>query len=453
LAKTVTLFDQLSIIWIALTIVRRLGGECFVCFRIDLLFLTLFFVTTFMGVLIWKPWSEALRTAFFDCATLVPAGLMAVLGVLYAGRKARSSTGYFGWVLMGIAGFAYFIGQCIWTYYEVVIKIEAPFPSWADAGYLVAELFFTIGVFVLFSSRPVMGRVRLLMDSAIAMTSVGALSWYLIMGKLWNQSSTSLLGKLIGVAYPFLDAIALYGVVVLYCSLQRKSTMQRSIALVAGGVASIVLADSCYLFYTLDGSYQTGTWLEAGWTLGLLLCANGLWLQLKSSSQENEAEALCDEGETAGSPFGMAVRLLLPYVFAAAALASFASYDLKNYGRISLSIIAWGCVLVALVVVRQVLTIIENQHLAQQVSSLLNFNKAINNTLDVSNVLSVRGKPCAPVDGCRRRDCVAAFAGRTTLGYRSVSTGPARQNGITHLSMLWRRSWRLCARHKRLSDV
>jgi diguanylate cyclase (GGDEF)-like protein len=44
---------------------------------------------------------------------------------------------------------------------------------------------------------------------------------------------------------------------------------------------------------------------------------------------------------------------------------------------------------VALVVVRQVLTIIENQHLAQQVSSLLNFNKAINNTLDVSNVLSV----------------------------------------------------------------
>jgi diguanylate cyclase (GGDEF)-like protein len=234
-----------------------------------------------------------------------------------------------------------------------------------------------------------MGRVRLLMDSAIAMTSVGALSWYLIMGKLWNQSSTSLLGKLIGVAYPFLDAIALYGVVVLYCSTQRKSTMQRSIALVVAGIASIVLADSCYLFRTLDGSYQTGTWLEAGWTFGLLLCANGLWLQLKSSPQEDEAEAAPDDAVAAGSSYVMAVRLLSPYVLAAMALAAIAAYDLKYYGRVSFSIIVWGCVLVALVVVRQVLTIIENQHLAQQVTALLNFNKAVNNTLDVSNVLSV----------------------------------------------------------------
>lgn len=352
-------------------------------------FFNFVFVATFMGVLIWKPWSEAAHTAFFDCAAIVPAALISVLGVLYARRKPRTSTGYFGWILFSLSGFCYAIGQCIWTYYEVVLKLEAPFPSWADAGYLAAELFFTIGVFVLFSSRPVVGRVRLLMDSAIAMTSVGALSWYLIMGKLWNQSSTSLLGKLIGVAYPFMDAIALYGVVVLYISTQRKSSMQRSIALVVMGVTTIVLADSCYLYQSLDGSYQTGTWLEVGWTFGWLLCANAVWVQLKARREENEAESVSDEVAAPGSGFSAALRLLSPYVFAATALAAIASYDLKHYGVVSLSIIVWGCVLVALVVVRQVLTIIENQHLAQQVSSLLNFNKAINNTLDVSNVLAV----------------------------------------------------------------
>jgi hypothetical protein len=278
-----------------------------------------------MGVLIWKPWSEAAHTAFFDCATIVPVALISVLGVLYARRKPRTSAGYFGWILLSFSGFCYGIGQCIWTYYEVVLKLNAPFPSLADAGYLAAELFFTIGVFVLFSSRPVVGRVRLLMDSAITMTSVGALSWYLIMGKLWNQSSTSLLGKLIGVAYPFMDAIALYGVVVLYCSTPRKSTMQRSIALVALGITTIVLADSCYLYQSLDGSYQTGTWLEVGWTFGWLLCANAVWVQLQARRQENEAESVSDEIAAPGSSFGAALRLLSPYVFAATALAVIAS--------------------------------------------------------------------------------------------------------------------------------
>jgi hypothetical protein len=88
----------------------------------------------------------------------------------------------------------------------------------------------------------------------------------------------------------------------------------------------------------------------------------------------------------------MALRLLAPYVLAAVALAAIAAYDLKYHGRVSFSIIAWGCVLVALVVVRQVLTIIENQHLARQVTALLDFNKAVNNTLDVNNVLSVAAK-------------------------------------------------------------
>jgi hypothetical protein len=122
--------------------------------------------------------------------------------------------------------------------------------------------------------------MRLLMDSAIAMTSVGALSWYVIMGKLWEQSSTSLLGKLIGVAYPFLDAIALYGVV---CSIAARNAEHDAafIALIVAGVGQHWLADSCYLYYNLDGTYETGTWLEAGWTFGRLLCVNALRLQLK----------------------------------------------------------------------------------------------------------------------------------------------------------------------------
>jgi hypothetical protein len=84
------------------------------------------FVLIFLGVLKFQPWCDAARTAFFDCATLVPSGLMAVLGVLYARCKAKTSTGYVGWIFMGLAGAAYFIGQSIWTYYEVVLQIEAP---------------------------------------------------------------------------------------------------------------------------------------------------------------------------------------------------------------------------------------------------------------------------------------------------------------------------------------
>ena len=39
------------------------------------------------------------------------------------------------WLLIGLAHFGLFTGQCLWTYFELGLGI-APFPSWADAGFL-----------------------------------------------------------------------------------------------------------------------------------------------------------------------------------------------------------------------------------------------------------------------------------------------------------------------------
>src|SRR5258708_3838268 len=62
-------------------------------------------------------------------------------------RTARRSDGQFrrGWVLLGASAASWGLGQAVWSVYEVGFGIT-PFPSAADAGYLVAVPLAILGV-------------------------------------------------------------------------------------------------------------------------------------------------------------------------------------------------------------------------------------------------------------------------------------------------------------------
>jgi diguanylate cyclase (GGDEF)-like protein/putative nucleotidyltransferase with HDIG domain len=386
--------------------------------------LTLAFVAFYIALSWGPPWLRSLekfRYYAFDILYILPPTLGFVTGVVYMRRVPRSANGYNGWVLLGLACLFFALGHSIWAYYELLANFETPFPSWADAAFLFAEVLLIIGVFVLFGTMPIVGRLRLLLDSAIAVISVGAFSWYILIERLWAQSNTSLPAKLIGIAYPMADVVALYSACVIYLGTREHSTVRRSVACVVAGIISIAVADFAFSFATLNSTYLTGTWTNFGWMLGCMLIANAIRLQtVRHSSTEvetgNEYSNLPQQSVTVW-------RLLGPYLAAASAIFAIAFYDFENNGTIALSILGWGLSLLVLVALRQVFTLLENQQLTQQFAMLLEYTKELNDVLDVEHVLQVTARYTQKLTGAHSAAAWVVKKDRNAHERRNVTRG------------------------------
>ncbi len=102
--------------------------------------LTLFVLIAYVAILVW--WI-ILRMHHTDNNYLFnwSYGVIALVSSLYAFYVAKKRWGGFGSVFgkliifLGIGLLAQWFGLQIWTYYNLIAKVEVPYPSWADLGY------------------------------------------------------------------------------------------------------------------------------------------------------------------------------------------------------------------------------------------------------------------------------------------------------------------------------
>jgi hypothetical protein len=381
---------------------------------------SLLYAVVFVAMLIIHPGSEKFYLTFHNFYQVIPP-IFAGTCVLSFARLGQQTSRIrrTGWILIGIGCLSWGVGQGIWAYYESVLGVEVPFPSMADAGYLGGYPFLIVGVFLLFGSMRVAGRARLVLDSAIAASSVGVLSWYFLVSPLWTQKETPLSEKILGAAYPLGDVVIFFAALVLFNTATTTSVLRRSLAFLMSGIVLLALADSTFFYYNLQDAYQTGSWFDWGWSFGWLLIGYAallpLWwpqqeLQVETSEKDDAAQAESVAALAPGSSLtyltpALLVRVLLPYTVAAVAFGIVATHDYRHDGNISPSTLMAGLWLIALVIFRQVLTLLENQHLTaqlrafnanledavtqrtQQLKSLHGLTKAVNNTLQVDEVL------------------------------------------------------------------
>src|SRR5690349_5226910 len=142
------------------------------------------------------------------------------------------------------------MGQSTWTYYETIVGGN-PFPGWADLGYLGVFPFILTGVLLLFKDTSGVGRTRILLDSAIATSSFGILSWYFIIKPIWADASVTVLARLISVAYPLGDLALLFISIVLLHSTSTSRTMKRSMLWILAGTLMLTFADTMFTFLSM----------------------------------------------------------------------------------------------------------------------------------------------------------------------------------------------------------
>ena len=202
-------------------------------------------------------------------------GVASAVAAISLGVAARRSSGRLriAWTLIAAGAASWTIGEAIWSWYEVFQGIAVPFPSAADAGFLLAIPLGIAGVLT-FTSAPsrMATRGEAVLSGAIVALSLLFVAWALGLRTVYDQSQQPVPATLIGLAYPVGDIVT---ITVLLIAVRRATKAQVGrMLLLIGGLASIAVADSAFTYLTANGTYGSiGSVLDIGWVVGYLLIA------------------------------------------------------------------------------------------------------------------------------------------------------------------------------------
>ena len=200
------------------------------------------------------------------------AAFVAAASCGYAAGRTSGRTRV-AWALFAASALSWGAGEVVWSVYQVGLGVAVPFPSAADAGFLLAVPLAVGGVFA-FTSAPtrLATRGQTVLSGAIIALTLLFLAWEFGLGKVYETSPASPLAQGIGLAYPIGDIIT---ATVLLVALQRarRGDVGR-LTLLLGGLAFTALADSAFAYLTANGTYGAlGSVLDTGWVVGYLLIA------------------------------------------------------------------------------------------------------------------------------------------------------------------------------------
>ncbi|HEV2140081.1 MAG TPA: PAS domain-containing sensor histidine kinase [Candidatus Dormibacteraeota bacterium] len=200
-------------------------------------------------------------------AALIAAASCSFAAVRNSGRTRLA------WTLFAASTFSWGVGEVIWSVYEVGLGVAVPFPSAADAGFLLAVPFAIGGVFA-FTSAPtrLATKGQTVLSGAIVALSFLFIAWQVGLAKVYETSPASPAAQAIGLAYPIGDIIV--GTVLVVALQRARRADVGRLALLLGGFAFTALADSAFAYLTANGTYGAiGSVLDSGWVIGFLLVA------------------------------------------------------------------------------------------------------------------------------------------------------------------------------------
>lgn len=176
------------------------------------------------------------------------------------------------------------LGEMVWSYYTLVLHVEIPYPSLADAVWIFSWPLWSIGIFFLsfatgakFSLRKRTGQFQLIIIPAIAI----AVSYYLLIIVARQGSWTSgggILKIFFDFAYPILDIMVLTFSLLLY-GLSFKYLGGRfkwAVLIILSGFVFDYLADLTFTYTTTAGTFYNGSWIDLLFTTAMFLLSFGV---------------------------------------------------------------------------------------------------------------------------------------------------------------------------------
>ncbi len=279
------------------------------------------------------------------------AALTAVLGT---GWAAWRSTGRVraAWSSVAAGAGLWASGQGVWCYYELIAHHATPFPSLADAGYLLFPVGAALGLWLLPTIHGHGSRGRWVLDGGIIVSSLVAVSWATSLGAVAQAGGDSRFAFAVSLAYPVGDILILSMAILALC---RPQVERRELVLLSLAMVAMAIADSAFVYLNATGAYATGSLSDIGWVAAFLLLAIA-----GANAASRPFPAVKSAPEVA--PDRPAASTMLPYLpLLCAAVILFGrrvqGHDLDAVEFVSVS------VAFAMVLARQYLTVRDNRAL------------------------------------------------------------------------------------------
>lgn len=292
------------------------------------------------------------------------------------------------WSSLAVAIALYASGQAIWTVLDITTNGNAPFPGVYDIGFVGSYPFFLLGTLLLTRrNKATVGRARLLLDALAVIGAALALSWFFLL----YPSITSLANQppggaaFLSIYFPAGDLfLVAVGALLMFSPLANRS-QQSVFLLLCMGLFFLAITDSLLGYYNLSfdpanpltTGFHTGTLQDVLWPLSLLLIGlaaieyphsvareqeqterrKNVNLVLSSSSRQNSL-----------SQFSMTAQTLTPFILSIGTCAVLLTGVANQKAPLPVQVEAdaVALVLILLVVVRQALTLMENNRLTMQ---------------------------------------------------------------------------------------
>jgi len=195
------------------------------------------------------------------------AGAAAVSIALLARRTTGRERASWSALAAGCAAWA--AGQGAWSWYELRLGRELPFPSLGDVGFLLFPVGACVALWLLPARASQAERGRRLLDSLTVTAALSLVWWSTALGAVARAGAADPLALTVSLAYPASDLVVLALTVIV---MSRSCDQRRTLSLFGLGIGAIALADSVFAYQTALGTYG-GTLADVGWVVGFGLLA------------------------------------------------------------------------------------------------------------------------------------------------------------------------------------
>ncbi|MEU9860002.1 aminotransferase class I/II-fold pyridoxal phosphate-dependent enzyme [Streptomyces sp. NPDC047971] len=188
------------------------------------------------------------------------SGVAAILTGVHLHKPAKR----WPWLVLAGANFAFVAGDTAYNLLEALFGQTNPFPSVADALYLVTYPLFAIGLYGFIRYRAAGRDLGVALDALILTSGLALLSWVNLITPLATSPDMTWIEKAISIAYPLGDVLMLAMLVRLLFPGGLKS---RAVQLLTVGTCGILASDVIYGTLQLQGTWRVGTGWDLGWVI------------------------------------------------------------------------------------------------------------------------------------------------------------------------------------------
>lgn len=185
-----------------------------------------------------------------------------------------------GIIFLSLGLLGEWFGQTIWSYYNIIARLEVPYPSIADIGYFSIIPFYGLGMIyfarasgIKFSLSKIDGKIKAILIPVIMVS----ISYFLFLRNL-NMDFTHPIRTFLDFGYPLGEAITISIALLTYIVSVKTlgGKMRARILFIIFALFFQYITDYIFLYKAADGTYFNGGFTDLMYATSFTIMAIGL---------------------------------------------------------------------------------------------------------------------------------------------------------------------------------